>query len=250
VISLKAREAHPAGGKVTARTVLITGGNRGIGFALAEEFVAQGHRVAVTARSGEGPAGALTVIADVTDGASLDAAYAVVEAELGPVEVVVANAGITRDTLVMRMSDEDFDSVVATNLGGAFKVVKRATKGMLKARFGRIILISSVVGLYGSAGQVNYSASKSALVGMARSLTRELGSRGITANVVAPGFIETDMTAALPEEQQAAYKRNIPANRFATPSEVAKVVAWLASDDAGYISGAIIPVDGGLGMGH
>jgi 3-oxoacyl-[acyl-carrier protein] reductase len=250
VISLKAREAHPAGGKVTARTVLITGGNRGIGFALAEEFITQGHRVAVTARSGEGPTGALTVIADVTEGASLDAAYAVVEAELGPVEVVVANAGITRDTLVMRMSDEDFDSVIATNLGGAFKVVKRATKGMLKARFGRIILISSVVGLYGSAGQVNYSASKSALVGMARSLTRELGSRGITANVVAPGFIETDMTAALPEEQQAEYKRNIPANRFATPSEVAKVVAWLASDDAGYISGAIIPVDGGLGMGH
>jgi 3-oxoacyl-[acyl-carrier protein] reductase len=250
VISLKAREAHPAGGKVTARTVLITGGNRGIGFALAEEFIAQGHRVAVTARSGEGPEGALTLLADVTDGPSLDAAYALIEAQLGPVEVVVANAGITRDTLVMRMSDEDFDAVVATNLGGAFKVVKRATKGMLKARFGRIILISSVVGLYGSAGQVNYSASKSALVGMARSLTRELGSRGITANVVAPGFIETDMTAALPEEQQAEYKRNIPANRFATPSEVAKVVAWLASDDAGYISGAVIPVDGGLGMGH
>ena len=235
---------------MTARTVLITGGNRGIGYALAEEFLAQGHRVAVTARSGEGPTGALTVIADVTDGASLDAAYSVIEAQLGPVEVVVANAGITRDMLVMRMSDDDFDAVVATNLGGAFKVVKRATKGMIKARFGRIILISSVVGLYGSAGQVNYSASKSALVGMARSLTRELGSRGITANVVAPGFIETDMTAALPEEQQAEYKRNIPANRFATPSEVAKVVAWLASDDAGYISGAVIPVDGGLGMGH
>ena len=206
---------------MTARTVLITGGNRGIGYAMAEEFVAQGHRVAVTARSGEGPAGSLTVTADVTDGASLDAAYSLIEAQLGPVEVVVANAGITRDTLIMRMSDEDFDTVVDTNLGGAFKVVKRATKGMLKARFGRIILISSVVGLYGSAGQVNYSASKSALVGMARSLTRELGSRGITANVVAPGFIETDMTAALPEEQQAEYKRNIPANRFATPSEVA-----------------------------
>ncbi len=235
---------------MTARTVLITGGNRGIGYALAEEFIAQGHRVAVTARSGTGPQGALTVIADVTDGASLDAAYAEIEAQLGPVEVVVANAGITRDTLVMRMSDEDFDAVVATNLGGAFRVVKRATKGMLKARFGRIILISSVVGLYGSAGQVNYSASKSALVGMARSLTRELGSRGITANVVAPGFIETDMTAALPPEQQAEYKRNIPANRFATATEVAKVVAWLASDDASYISGAVIPVDGGLGMGH
>lgn len=235
---------------MTARTVLITGGNRGIGFALAEEFIAQGHRVAVTARSGKGPEGALTVTADVTDGASLDNAYAVIEAQLGPVEVVVANAGITRDTLVMRMSDEDFDTVIDTNVGGSFKVIKRATKGMLKARFGRIILISSVVGLYGSAGQVNYSASKSALVGMARSLTRELGSRGITANVVSPGFIETDMTAALPEAQQAEYKRNIPANRFATPTEVAKVVAWLASDDAAYISGAVIPVDGGLGMGH
>ncbi|WP_298122449.1 3-oxoacyl-ACP reductase FabG [uncultured Aurantimicrobium sp.] len=235
---------------VTVRTVLITGGNRGIGYALAEEFIAQGHRVAVTARSGEGPAGSLTVRADVTDGASLDAAYAEVESQLGPVEVLVANAGITKDTLVMRMTDEEFDSVVDTNLGGTFKVVKRAVKGMLKARFGRIVLISSVVGLYGSAGQVNYSSSKSALVGMARSLTRELGARGITANVVAPGFIETDMTAALPEDQQEQYRKNIPAGRFAQPSEVAKVCAWLASDDAGYISGAVIPVDGGLGMGH
>jgi len=235
---------------MTARTVLITGGNRGIGFSLAEEFVAAGHRVAVTARNGAGPAGSLTVIADVTDGASLDRAFAEVEEKLGPIEVLVANAGITRDTLVMRMSDEDFDDVVNTNLGGSFRVVKRATKGMLKAKFGRIILISSVVGLYGSAGQVNYAASKSALVGMARSLTREIGSRGITANVVAPGFIETDMTAALPEEQQLEYKRNIPAGRFAQPAEVAKVVAWLAGDDAGYISGAVIPVDGGLGMGH
>ena len=235
---------------MTVRTVLITGGNRGIGFALAEEFIAQGHRVAVTARSGEGPASSLTVRADVTDGASLDAAYAEVESKLGPVEVLVANAGITKDTLVMRMTDEEFDSVVDTNLGGTFKVVKRAIKGMLKARFGRIVLISSVVGLYGSAGQVNYSSSKSALVGMARSLTRELGARGITANVVAPGFIETDMTAALPEEQQEQYRKNIPAGRFAQPSEVAKVCAWLASDDAGYISGAVIPVDGGLGMGH
>ena len=235
---------------MTVRTVLITGGNRGIGYALAEEFIAQGHRVAVTARSGEGPSGTLTVRADVTDGESLDAAYAEVEAKLGPVEVLVANAGITKDTLIMRMSDEEFDSVVGTNLGGTFKVVKRAIKGMVKARFGRIVLISSVVGLYGSAGQVNYSSSKSALVGMARSLTRELGARGITTNVVAPGFIETDMTAALPEEQQAQYKKNIPAGRFAQPSEVAKVCAWLASDDAGYISGAVIPVDGGLGMGH
>jgi 3-oxoacyl-[acyl-carrier protein] reductase len=235
---------------VTVRTVLITGGNRGIGYALAEEFIAQGHRVAVTARSGEGPVGSLTVRADVTDGASLDAAYAEIESKLGPIEVLVANAGITKDTLVMRMTDEEFDSVVDTNLGGTFKVVKRAVKGMLKARFGRIVLISSVVGLYGSAGQVNYSSSKSALVGMARSLTRELGARGITANVVAPGFIETDMTAALPEEQQELYRKNIPAGRFAQPSEVAKVCAWLASDDAGYISGAVIPVDGGLGMGH
>ncbi len=235
---------------MTARTVLITGGNRGIGYSLAEEFVAAGHRVAVTARNGAGPAGSLTVIADVTDGGSLDRAFVEVEEKLGPIEVLVANAGITRDTLVMRMSDDDFDDVVNTNLGGSFRVVKRATKGMLKAKFGRIILISSVVGLYGSAGQVNYAASKSALVGMARSLTRELGSRGITANVVAPGFIETDMTAALPEDQQVEYKRNIPAGRFAQPAEVAKVVVWLAGDDAGYISGAVIPVDGGLGMGH
>lgn len=234
----------------TERTVLVTGGNRGIGRAIAEEFLAAGHRVAVTARSGEGPAGALTVHADVTDAASLDAAFTAVEAEYGPVEVVVANAGITRDTLLLRMSEDDFTEVIDTNLTGAFRTVKRASKGMLKARFGRIILISSVVGLYGSAGQVNYSASKSALVGMARSLTRELGGRGITANVVAPGFIETDMTAALPDEQQAQYKASIPAGRFASPSEVARVVTWIAGDDAGYISGAVIPVDGGLGMGH
>ncbi|PPF86182.1 beta-ketoacyl-ACP reductase [Subtercola sp. Z020] len=234
----------------TPRTVLITGGNRGIGYSLAEEFVAQGHRVAVTARSGEGPAGSLTVKADVTDSASIDAAFTEVEAALGPVEVVVANAGVTRDTLLLRMSEEDFTDVIDTNLTGAFRVVKRASKGMLKARFGRVILISSVVGLYGSAGQVNYSASKAGLVGLARSITRELGARGITANVVAPGFIETEMTAELPDALQAEYKKSIPAARFATASEVAKVVAWLASDDAAYISGAVIPVDGGLGMGH
>ncbi len=234
----------------TPRTVLITGGNRGIGYAIAEEFVAAGHRVAVTARSGEGPAGSMTVRADVTDAEALDAAFTEVEEKLGPVEVVVANAGITRDTLLLRMSDSDFDDVVDTNLGGAFRVVKRASKGMLKARFGRIILISSVVGLLGGAGQVNYASSKAGLVGMARSITRELGSRGITANVVAPGFIETDMTAGLPEAQQAEYKKSIPAGRFATPDEVAKVIVWLAGDDAGYISGAVIPVDGGLGMGH
>lgn len=234
----------------TPRTVLVTGGNRGIGYAIAEEFLAQGHRVAVTARSGEGPAGSFTVQADVTDAASIDAAFSAIEAELGPVEVLVANAGITRDTLLMRMSEEDFVDVIDTNLTGSFRVVKRASKGMLKARYGRIVLISSVVGLYGGPGQVNYSASKAALVGMARSITRELGARGITANVVAPGFIETDMTAELPEAQQAEYKKNIPAGRFATPNEVAKVVAWVGSDEAAYISGAVIPVDGGLGMGH
>ncbi|WAA64606.1 beta-ketoacyl-ACP reductase [Microbacterium oxydans] len=232
------------------RVVLVTGGNRGIGRAIAERFVRDGYRVAVTARSGEGPEGTLTVRADVTDAAALDAAFTEVEQQLGPVEIVVANAGITKDTLLLRMSEDDFDSVVATNLGGTFRVVKRASKGMLRARFGRVILISSVVGLYGSAGQVNYSASKSALVGFARSLTRELGGRGITANVVAPGFIETDMTSELPEETQKQYKANIPAGRFATPDEVAGVVTWLAGDDAGYISGAVIPVDGGLGMGH
>jgi 3-oxoacyl-[acyl-carrier protein] reductase len=234
----------------TPRTVLVTGGNRGIGRAIAEEFVAQGHRVAVTARSGEGPAGTLTVVADVTDSASIDAAFDAIEAELGPVEIVVANAGITRDTLLMRMTEDDFVSVIDTNLTGAFRVIKRASKGMLKARYGRIVLVSSVVGLLGGAGQANYAASKSGLVGLARSITRELGSRNITANVVAPGFIETDMTAELPEAQQAEYKKSIPAGRFASPQEVAKVVAWLAGDDAGYISGAVIPVDGGLGMGH
>jgi 3-oxoacyl-[acyl-carrier protein] reductase len=232
------------------RTVLITGGNRGIGRAIAEEFIAGGHRVAVTARSGTGPAGALTVIADVTDAASLDAAFTEVEQQLGAVEVVVANAGITRDMLLMRMSDEDFTEVIDTNLSGAFRVVKRASKGMLKARFGRIILVSSVVGLLGSAGQVNYSASKSGLVGLARSVTRELGGRGITANVVAPGFIETEMTAELDPALQESYLKQIPAGRYASANEVAKVVTWLAGDDAAYISGAVIPVDGGLGMGH
>lgn len=232
------------------RTVLITGGNRGIGKAIAEEFIAQGHRVAVTVRSGSGPTGSLSVTADVTDVASLDAAFAEVEEKLGPIEVLVANAGITRDTLLMRMTDEDFEEVINTNLNGVFRVVKRGSKSMIKNKFGRVILIGSVVGLLGSAGQVNYSAAKSALVGMARSITRELGARGITANVVAPGFIDTDMTAALPEAQQDEYKKKIPAGRFAQPSEVAKVVTWLASDDAAYISGAVIPVDGGLGMGH
>ena len=234
----------------TPRTVLITGGNRGIGFSIAERFLADGHRVAVTARSGEGPNGALTVKADVTDGGSLDTAIAEVEAALGPIEVIVANAGITRDMLLIRMSDGDFEDVINTNLSGVFRVVKRGIKSMMKQKFGRVILISSVVGLYGSPGQVNYSAAKAGLVGLARSLTRELGGRGITANVVAPGFIDTDMTQALPDAQREAYLGSIPAGRFATPDEVASAVAWLASDEAAYISGAVIPVDGGLGMGH
>jgi 3-oxoacyl-[acyl-carrier protein] reductase len=235
---------------MTSRTVLVTGGNRGIGYAIAQEFLAEGHRVAVTARSGQGPEGSLTVRADVTDASSVDQAFSEIEAALGPVVVVVANAGITRDTLLLRMTEDEFTSVIDTNLTGAFRVIKRASKGMLKARFGRIVLISSVVGLYGSPGQVNYAASKAALVGMARSLTRELGARNITTNVVAPGFIQTDMTDELSESQQADYQKTIPLGRFATPVEVAKVVTWLAGDDAGYISGAVIPVDGGLGMGH
>ena len=234
----------------TPRTVLVTGGNRGIGHAIASRFVAEGHRVAVTARSGEGPTGTLTVRADVTDGESLTDAISEVESALGPIEVLVANAGITKDTLLMRMSDEDFEEVIQTNLVGVFKVVKRCITSMIKAKHGRIILISSVVGLYGSPGQVNYASSKSALIGFARSVTRELGSRGITANVVAPGFINTDMTKELPETQQESYLSAIPAGRFAEPEEVAAAVSWLASDDAAYISGAVIPVDGGLGMGH
>lgn len=234
----------------TARTVLVTGGNRGIGYAIAQRMLDEGHQVAVTARSGEGPEGTLTVRADMGDASSIDAAFSEVEAAFGAVEVLVANAGITKDTLLLRMSEEEFTSVIDTNLTGTFRVVKRAAKGLLKQRFGRVILISSVVGLYGSAGQINYASSKAALVGFARSLTRELGSRGITSNVIAPGFIETDMTSALPEAQQKEYLGSIPAGRFGTVEEIAGVAAWLAGDDAAYISGAVIPVDGGLGMGH
>lgn len=235
---------------MTSRTVLVTGGNRGIGRAIAQAFLDAGHRVAITSRDGSGPDGALAVPADVTDSASIDTAFTQIEAELGPIEVVVANAGITRDTLLMRMSEQDFTEVVDTNLTGAWRVVQRASKGMLRAKWGRVVLISSVVGLYGGPGQVNYSASKAGLVGIARSITRELGARGITANVVAPGFIETDMTGELDEQTQAEYKKAIPAGRYATPDEVANVVRWIASDEAAYISGAVIPVDGGLGMGH
>lgn len=234
----------------TPRTVVVTGGNRGIGYAIAERMLAEGHRVAVTVRSGEGPQGALTVTADMGSADSIDAAFTQIEEAYGPVEVIVANAGITKDTLLLRMTEDEFTSVVDTNLTGTFRVVKRASKALMKQRFGRVILLSSVVALYGSAGQINYSSSKAALVGFARSLTRELGSRGITANVIAPGFIETDMTAALPEAQQQQYLQSIPAGRFGQVEEIAGVAAWLASDDSAYISGAVIPVDGGLGMGH
>lgn len=233
------------------RSVLITGGNRGIGLAIAEAFLANGDKVAVTYRSeSKLPEGILGVKADVTDEASVDAAFKEVEAAHGPVEVLVANAGITKDTLLLRMSEDDFTSVIDTNLTGAFRVIKRASRGMIRLRKGRVVLISSVSGLYGAPGQINYSASKAGLVGVARSLTRELGSRGITANVVAPGFINTDMTAELPEATQKDYLSSIPAGRFAEATEVANVVRWISSDEAAYISGAVIPVDGGLGMGH
>jgi 3-oxoacyl-[acyl-carrier protein] reductase len=237
------------------RSVLVTGGNRGIGLAIARTFARSGDAVAVTSRSGQSPAeledlGVLTVRCDVTDTASVDAAFGQVEEAHGPVEVLVANAGITKDTLLMRMTDEQFTGVVDTNLTGAFRCVRRASTGMIRRRKGRIVLISSVVGLYGSPGQANYASSKAALVGLARSITRELGARGITANVVAPGFIETDMTAALPEAQQKAYLGAIPAGRFGQVDEVAKVVHFAASEAAAYISGAVLPVDGGLGMGH
>ncbi len=228
----------------------MTGGNRGIGRAIAEAFLAQGDLVAVTSRNGEAPDGAFAVACDVTDPASVDAAFAAVEEHQGPVEVLVANAGITRDTLVLRMSEEDWSAVIDTNLTGSFRVAKRAAKGMLRLRRGRIIFISSVVGLLGSPGQVNYAASKAGLVGMARSLARELGSRSITANVVAPGFIETDMTAVLPEEQQAAYREQIPLGRMGSTDDIASAVTWLAAENSGYVTGAVIPVDGGLGMGH
>jgi 3-oxoacyl-[acyl-carrier protein] reductase len=232
------------------RSVLVTGGNRGIGRAIAQAFLEAGDKVAVTHRSGEPPSGALGVRCEVTDTASVDAAFTQVESEQGPVEVLVANAGITRDQLLLRMTDQDFADVLDTNLTGAFRCVRRATKGMLRLKRGRIVLISSVVGLYGSPGQVSYAASKAGMVGMARSVTRELGGRGITANVVAPGFIATDMTAALAAETQQSYLSAIPAGRFGTVDEVARAVRFLASEDAAYISGAVVPVDGGLGMGH
>ncbi|HEV7711962.1 MAG TPA: beta-ketoacyl-ACP reductase [Asanoa sp.] len=233
-----------------ARTVLVTGGNRGIGKAIALAFAAQGDRVAVTHRGTGAPEGLLGVKCDITDANSVDEAFAQVEQELGPVEVLVANAGITADTLLLRMTEEQFTSVVDTNLAGAFRVAKRASKMMLRARFGRMIFISSVVGLSGNPGQVNYAASKAGLVGIARSITRELGTRNITANVVAPGYVTTDMTENLPDDLKKKYVESIPAGRFGSTDDIAAAVTFLASDHAGYISGAVIPVDGGLGMGH
>lgn len=233
-----------------ARTVLVTGGNRGIGAAIAEAFVAQGDRVAVTHRGSGVPEGAFGVECDVTDTASVDAAFTEVEAELGPVGVLVANAGITADGLLMRMKEEQFLRVLDTNLAGAWRCARRAVAPMLRARGGRIILLSSVAGLHGSAGQTNYAASKAGLVGLARSLTREYGARNVVANVVAPGLIDTDMTAALSEESRREKVRGIPMGRSATAEEVAGAVTWLAGPQASYVAGAVIPVDGGLGMGH
>jgi NAD(P)-dependent dehydrogenase (short-subunit alcohol dehydrogenase family) len=233
-----------------SRSVLVTGGNRGIGLAIARELSAGGDAVAVTYRSGEPPEGLFGVRCDVTSAEDVDAAFSKVEAEQGPVEVLVANAGINKDTLLAIMSEEAFTSVLDTNLTGAYRVAKRSVKQMMRKRHGRIILVSSVVGMLGSAGQSNYAASKAGLVGFGRSLARELATRNITVNVVAPGFVDTDMTAALTEDQQKAIKGVIPLGRTARAEEIAKTVRFLASDDAAYITGAVIPVDGGLGMGH
>ncbi|MER7012636.1 3-oxoacyl-ACP reductase FabG [Saccharopolyspora sp. NPDC000359] len=233
-----------------ARSVLVTGGNRGIGLAIAKAFQAAGDKVAVTHRGSGAPDGLLGVQCDVTDPEQVAAAFDEVEAAHGRVEVLVANAGITDDTLLLRMSEEQFGRVIDANLAGSYRVAKRAASSMLRNRRGRMIFISSVVGLSGGAGQANYAASKAGLVGLARSIARELGSRSITANVVAPGFVTTDMTDALSEERKKEIFGQIPLSRFAAPEEVAGTVQWLASDAAAYITGAVIPVDGGLGMGH
>jgi 3-oxoacyl-(acyl-carrier-protein) reductase len=232
------------------RTVLVTGGNRGIGLATARRFADDGHRVAVTARS-EGPDDdrLLVVPCDVTDTEQVDAAFATVEEKLGPVEVLVANAGITRDGLAVRMSDDDFDAVIDANLAGAFRSCRRAVRSMMRARWGRIVLVSSVVGLGGQAGQANYAASKAGLVGLGRSFAREFASRGVTVNLVAPGPIDTDMIGALNDDQRAAILAAVPLRRFGRPEEVAAAIAFLASDEAGYITGAVVPIDGGLAMG-
>jgi 3-oxoacyl-[acyl-carrier protein] reductase len=233
-----------------SRVVLVTGGNRGIGLAIAREFAEAGHTVVVTHRSGEPPEGLHGVKCDVTDSAAVDAAFTQVESEHGPVEVVVANAGVTKDGLLMRMPEDAFTEVLDANLTGAWRVTQRATRGMMKARFGRLIYISSVVGLTGAPGQVNYATSKAGLVGMARSVARELGGRGVTANVVAPGYVDTEMTAELSDKRREELMAAIPLGRTASPEEIAKAVAFLASDDAAYITGAVLPVDGGVGMGH
>jgi len=232
------------------KVALITGGNRGIGLAIANKFKDDGYQVVVTHRSGNSPTGFEGVIMDVTDSESVNSAIASIEKRFGRIDVLVANAGITKDGLVMRMSDADFDSVIDTNLNGAFRVARACTRGMMKQKSGRMIFIGSVVGMLGSAGQVNYAATKSGLIGMARSFARELGSRGITANVVAPGFVNTDMTAVLDENRKAEIVAAVPLGRFCTADEIAGVVAFLASPEAAYISGAVIPVDGGLGMGN
>jgi 3-oxoacyl-[acyl-carrier protein] reductase len=236
-----------------SRVVLVTGGNRGIGLACALAFAADGHRVAVTCR-GEAPAelvdaGILAVPCDVTDSATVDTAFATIEEKLGPVEILVANAGITRDGLVLRMSDGDFTDVIDANLTGAFRVARRAVRGMMKARWGRIILVSSIAGRVGQTGQANYAASKAGLVGLGRSLAKEFASRNVTVNVVAPGPILTDMLAALPDDQQAAYAEAVPLGRLGQAEEVAAAIAFLASDAASYVTGAVLPVDGGLFMG-